>query len=340
MISFKGFNVDELSNIELFNSLISDDFINLKNIKPSNPFDYMITKNIWYKHFGEEYEVCILVFSSKQKNNSIIAPMKIKNNEISFLGSKSLFDYQDMLYSYDYDDKNLINDIKIFFSEIYKLKNVENFLFESVPEQSPLLNFCRENDNKFWDFEVIFEDVCPKINLPNSWEAYLSNLKKKYRHELKRKIKRIHASGVINHYELLKKNDIMENLDCFIQLMKASSADKSQFMTPSHQTFFVDFIDNLKEKDNIVRLNFLEFDNNKVASSLSFVMNNTRYLYNSGYDPKFSDLSVGLINHAYTIKLSIEQDIKSLDFMRGDERYKYHLGSVDSKIYAVNGKRK
>ncbi len=69
-------------------------------------------------------------------------------------------------------------------------------------------------------------------------------------------------------------------------------------------------------------------------------MNNTRYLYNSGYDPKFSDLSVGLINHAYAIKLSIKQNIKFFDFMRGNERYKYHLGSVDSKLYTINGKRK
>jgi len=134
--------------------------------------------------------------------------------------------------------------------------------------------------------------------------------------------------------------EIMENLDYFITLMKSSSVDKRQFMTQGNQTFFVDLIDNLTEKDNIVRLTFLEFDNTKVASSLSFVMNNTRYLYNSGYDQKFSDLSVGLINHAYSIKLSIEENLQFFDFMRGNERYKYHLGSLDSKLYTINGKRK
>ena len=69
-------------------------------------------------------------------------------------------------------------------------------------------------------------------------------------------------------------------------------------------------------------------------------MNNTRFLYNSGYDPNFSELSVGLINHAYSIKLSIEQNIKIFDFMRGDERYKYHLGAEDTRLFTILGKRK
>ncbi len=340
MTSSKSSNFDGFSNIKLVDNLFSDNSTTLKNINYTNPFDYFTTKNIWYKHFGQEYEVCLFVLSDPKKNNNIIAPMKIKDDKISLLGSKSLFDYQDLLYPFDYCEKNLSNGIKKILSEVHNLKHINNFIFESVSELSPLYNYFNENDDELWEFEVVVEDVCPKVDLPNSWEIYLSNLKKKYRHELKRKIKRIHNSGTVNHYELSKKSEIMENLDCFITLMKSSSVDKSQFMTQGNQTFFVDLIDNLTEKDNIVRLTFLEFDNTKVASSLSFVMNNTRYLYNSGYDQKFSDLSVGLINHAYSIKLSIEENVQFFDFMRGNERYKYHLGSVDSKLYTINGKRK
>ena len=61
----------------------------------------------------------------------------------------------------------------------------------------------------------------------------------------------------------------------------------------------------------------------------------TRYLYNSGYDPEFRDLSVGLINHAYGIRASIAEGIKVFDFMRGNEPYKYHLGGRDRAIYRI-----
>ena len=178
--------------------------------------------------------------------HEVFQSLSPRDNEISLLGSKSLFDYQDLLYSFDYDEKNLSNDIKKILYEIYNLKNIDNFMFESVSELSPLYNYFNENDDELWDYEVVFEDVCPKVSLPNSWESYLVNLKKKYRHELKRKIKRIHTSGTVNHYELSKKSEIMENLDYFIQLMKSSSVDKSKFMTQDNQAFFIDLIDNIE----------------------------------------------------------------------------------------------
>lgn len=331
--------MDKYNDIELFYKASSQDTSNIY-AKPKNPFDLFITKNIWYKHFGSNHKICILSFPGGLDKVDIIAPMKIKDDQISFLGDKSLFDYQDLIYSNEYEDKNYIKDINKFFSEISKMPNVENFTFESVSDKSYLLKYCRENIDALWEFDIKFEDVCPMINLEASWESYLTNLKKKYRHELKRKIKRINLSGKVDHYELIDKNEIMKNIDYFFELLRSSSGEKSNFLTPKYQDFFVDLLDNLSLCDDLVRLSFLEFENSKVASSLSFVMNNTRFLYNSGYDPNFSELSVGLINHAYSIKLSIEQNIKIFDFMRGDERYKYHLGAEDTRLFTILGKRR
>ena len=55
-------------------------------------------------------------------------------------------------------------------------------------------------------------------------------------------------------------------------------------------------------------------------------------MYNSGYNPEFSSLSVGLINKAFTIKESIENEMKVYNFLRGTERYKYHLGAQDKLV--------
>ncbi|MBA31046.1 MAG: hypothetical protein CL748_00745 [Chloroflexi bacterium] len=308
--------------------------------KAKNPFDLIITKYVWSKHFGSNHKICILTFPDSLGKINTIAPMKIKDDQISFIGDKNLFDYQDLIYSDKYEDKSSSNHISEIFSEINKMPNVKNLIFESVSEQSYLIKYFKENNDTLWKFDITFEDVCPIINLEDSWENYLSSLKKKYRHELKRKIKRINSSGKVDHYELVGKDEIMKNIDCFFELLKSSSHAKSNFLTPEYQDFFVDLLDNLSGYDDLVRLSFLEFEKSKVASSLSFVINNTRFLYNSGYDPKFSDLSVGLINHAYSIKLSIEQNIKIFDFMRGDERYKYHLGAEDTRLFTILGKRK
>ena len=58
-------------------------------------------------------------------------------------------------------------------------------------------------------------------------------------------------------------------------------------------------------------------------------------MYNSGFDPAFADLSVGLLLKATTIRDAIERGLDSFEFLRGDEQYKYHLGGVDQAVYRM-----
>ena len=67
MTSSKSSNFDGFSNIKLVNNLIFDNSNTRKNINYTNPFDYFDTKNIWYKHFGQEYEVCMFLLSDDKK---------------------------------------------------------------------------------------------------------------------------------------------------------------------------------------------------------------------------------------------------------------------------------
>ena len=58
-------------------------------------------------------------------------------------------------------------------------------------------------------------------------------------------------------------------------------------------------------------------------------------LYNSGYDPDYSKLSVGLLLKALCLKEAIEDGKEYLDFLRGKEPYKYDLGAKDVQLYQV-----
>jgi CelD/BcsL family acetyltransferase involved in cellulose biosynthesis len=109
-------------------------------------------------------------------------------------------------------------------------------------------------------------------------------------------------------------------------------------MTTEREQFFCKIAIELA-REGITRLCFLEIDGVKEATSLSFVSGEVRYLYNSGYNPAQSNLSVGLLNHALTIKSSIQSGHRVFDFMRGNEPYKYHLGGVDRQIFVLTAKR-
>ena len=120
----------------------------------------------------------------------------------------------------------------------------------------------------------------------------------------------------------------------FFRLHRASSAEKHAFMTPERERFFLDIAIELASQGRF-KLYFLEVDGIRAASCICFDYGDSYLLYNSGYEPSYASLSVGLINKALCIQDAIEKGKRSFEFLRGRERYKYNLGGKDRAIYKM-----
>ena len=66
---------------------------------------------------------------------------------------------------------------------------------------------------------------------------------------------------------------------------------------------------------------------------MCFDYRSTRYLYNSGYDPRYRQLSVGLVSKILSIRDAVEQGLSRFDFLKGAEIYKQRLGGMAQDIY-------
>jgi len=85
----------------------------------------------------------------------------------------------------------------------------------------------------------------------------------------------------------------------------------------------------------LLKLGTLALDGKQVAQLICFDYNNCIYLYNSGYNPDYVSLSVGLLSKALAIKDAIEKGKKKFDFLKGAEVYKYHLGGKKFRFTAA-----
>ena len=186
--------------------------------------------------------------------------------------------------------------------------------------------------------EKEFEDVTSGVHLPGDWEAYLALLGKKDRHELRRKLRRLDTQTDWRWYCLSAPEEVLGRFDDFLSLMRGSSEEKAEFMTPERERFFRALAGRMAELDRI-RLFFMELDGQLAASSLCFDYGSQRLLYNSGYDPGLSYYSVGLLLHAMCVKDAIERGISYFDFLRGPEPYKAHLGGQQKSLYRMVVKR-
>jgi CelD/BcsL family acetyltransferase involved in cellulose biosynthesis len=117
--------------------------------------------------------------------------------------------------------------------------------------------------------------------------------------------------------------------------MRKGREEKRRFLTEDHEAFFRAIASGLSEI-GIVTLHFLELDKVRVASCLCFDYNGQRLLYNSGFNPEHSNLSVGLLLKASCLGDSISNGLEYFDFLKGDEQYKYHLGGIDRVVYKLS----
>ncbi len=174
-------------------------------------------------------------------------------------------------------------------------------------------------------------DVTFDLPLPASWEGYLEVLKSKDRHELRRKLRNLYSAGKIEYYSAAPS---ATDMDDFLRLFRISREDKQAFMTPEREAFFRQLARDLGDEGR-VKLSFLEIDRKRVAAAFCFDYGNAISLYNSGYDPDYAPLSVGLLCKAMTIKEAIEKGRTLYDFLRGAEDYKFHLGGKPVPVYRV-----
>ncbi len=286
-------------------------------------------QRVWWRSFGRESELFIL--SVRDRGDELgIAPMMIRDGALSFVGGSDLFDYNDFLVPKGGEDRFY----RALLDELMGL-DWDRIELESIPQGSPTLHGLPAAAAEVGlSADVEEEDVTPLVRLPGTWDEYLSGLAKKNRHELRRKLRRLDAAGSVRQSECRDPGGDHGCMDEFFSLMRASSPEKAEFLNREREGFFRAIASELGPA-GVFRLYFLEVDGRRVASCICFDHSGSFLLYNSGYDPGYSSLSVGLLNKALCIKEAIEEGRGSFDFLRGPERYKYHLGGTDRLLYRM-----
>jgi CelD/BcsL family acetyltransferase involved in cellulose biosynthesis len=179
------------------------------------------------------------------------------------------------------------------------------------------------------------EEVCPVINLPGDFEAYLNDLDKKQRHELRRKLRKAEGSESekVDWYIVGPGHDLSAEIEKFLGLMASSHTDKARFLQdPKNMAFFRAMIPRVALCGWLF-LTFLTVDDVPAAAYLSFDYNNRILVYNSGLLPDgYAHLSPGIVLLTYNIRHAIERGRTAVDFLRGNEEYKYRMGGRDHPV--------
>lgn len=290
---------------------------------------------ICWRLFGSERDIRILCVENEQGDVIGGVPLMLERatGKISLLGSTELSDYMDMV-AMPGTESDICQEVQRYLLDC--MGDWSYLELHCVPQESGLLNtFAPVVRQAGWHVDVEVEEVCPIINLPRSWDEYLSRLGKKDRHELRRKIRR--ASEMEGAGWRIVSNCISspQAMDSFIRLHRMSNEAKKVFMDDTKEAFFKAIAEAFSE-ECWLKLWLFETGGTEAAAMLCFQYGDSLYLYNSGFDPQIGEAhSIGVALAARCIQNAIENGKRRVDFLRGSEGYKYDLGAVDTSVYRM-----
>ena len=295
----------------------------------------------WQSTWWDVYQPGELLILACREDNQLlgIAPLFVTESKpgrsVQIIGCVDVTDYLDFIV-----DATRLQDVFAVFADYFAAHRDAFDILDlcNIPQHSATRSILPALlEMRGFDTAVTQQEVCPIIELPENWGEYLGSLDKKQRHEIRRKLRRVHgAANEIDWYIVNGCHNLQEEIHQFMWLMAASDPQKEQFLRDANNVKFFKNIVPLIQKRGWLQMNFLTVGDERVAAYINFVYENRVLVYNSGLNhQEYGQLSPGIVLLAYNIQYAIEQGYQVYDFLRGDEAYKYRMGGQDTAVMNI-----
>lgn len=313
-----------------WNELLTESVTNAPFLR----YEYLCTW--WRTRGGGEWDenARLLVYTAEEDGQLVgIAPLFFAKGKIWLLGSVEISDHLDLIVR----PQNVESFVAALLARLDQAPAEDWSALEwvNLPDWSPTLAVLQaEAERRGWRYAQKIYQPTPFISLPGDFERYLEGIDKKQRHELRRKMRRAEESGRAIRWYIVKDETTLESeIEAFLQLMTHEAA-KNEFLTESMRDHMAQSL-HAAFRAGWLQLAFLEIDGHKACGYINFDYANRIWVYNTGLDRNFMELSPGWVLLGYLLQWANENERAEFDFLRGDEEYKYKLGGQNRFVLTV-----
>ncbi len=284
----------------------------------------------WWKHFGGTNRLLLLV-ALEHGAPVALAPLYVAHatGVLHFLG-QGLSDYADLIVPCGRQD---IAD-RLVTAILSRRDAWSGLDLEEIPEDSPnvqtLSRLGDEQAGAVWQNTV----RCPYLPIAVTWEAFYETLGKGFRHEVRNKLNRweaMHRGEATD--SALEYLDVREVDSELFDEMVALSAERqrvdghrSPLLNHPDQEFVREVLPLMGARGQL-RIGELRGEGKLLAFMLAFYWQGVVSTWNTQYKPSYASYSPGRLMLVRFAEQRFGEGCRELDFMRGEEPYKFEWTS-------------
>jgi len=163
--------------------------------------------------------------------------------------------------------------------------------------------------------------ISPYIILDRSWPDYLMSRSKPFRKTIRRDLRRINSKGEVRLVSGLA-SDLKTIKEISLRSPKTDRGTALLNRTGIEQ--FTEKVLRRFDEAGWSNLKILTLEGEPIAYKLNFKYGNKILLYNSSFRSDYSEYHPGYVIMALLIQEGIQEGIREIDYLRGDEHFKFH----------------
>lgn len=294
----------------------------------------------WWLHFGGSNRLAVVCI---RKNGGLVGAFPLMEVRTTFAGLPFIilqsitnahsFRYHFLLLPGEEDSLTAFWQYLRGRSRRWDLLQIEEIPAD-VPAYEVLCHTARKNS---FPAEIWRGGDSPYVRINGKWNAYWEGLKPKFRSNMRSRSKRLEQFGELDYEIVTDPSSIGSALaDGFAIEQKSWKGEKGTAITCRQDTmgFYTRWAD-AAAKNGWLRLSFLTVNGRRVAFDYSICYNNRLYCMKIGYDPAFSQYSVGQILCSKILQKSFEDELSEYDFLGETTAQKTDWTSLARKRLSV-----
>lgn len=185
----------------------------------------------------------------------------------------------------------------------------------------------RDVEERAKRWRQIMPDIAPRLSLPTSYEAYEKLLNPKRRRLIRANWRRLYSEHNATFHcndEIVPLESVLDEWFVLHDTLWASRGRHTSLKNNHLREFLRQFCREAARR-GWLRLHQLRVNHRLIGGLIVFHWKNRAYFYQLGWTPDFASYGIGELIFTHSIHVAIEEGLSVVDFLRGQQPYKFWL---------------